>query len=137
MFALSILGYSSRPPPKLRFRLPLPFLDGTFVDKDPVFMRWVPYAIVLIFLVRGIGMFMGSYGSAWVGQRGDGPAHPHVGAPLTLPQRFYGDTVSGKPTCSPSTSRCGGGGHQRGHRAGGQHHRDRTPRLPALAGSSR
>ena len=46
-----------------------PFLDGTFIDKDPVLMRWVPFAIVLLFIVRGTGTFLGSYCSAWVGQR--------------------------------------------------------------------
>src|ERR1700754_3314414 len=46
-----------------------PFLDGTFIDKDPVLMRWVPVGIVVLFLVRGLGTFMGTYASAWVGQR--------------------------------------------------------------------
>src|SRR5262245_15645880 len=46
-----------------------PFLDGTFIDKDPVLMRWVPVGIIVLFVVRGLGTFMGTYASAWVGQR--------------------------------------------------------------------
>jgi subfamily B ATP-binding cassette protein MsbA len=73
-----------------------PFLDGTFIDKDPVLMRWVPFAIVLIFVVRGIGTFMGSYASAWVGQRVVMNLRERMfGKLLTLPQRYYGDNLSG------------------------------------------
>jgi len=73
-----------------------PFLDGTFIDKDPVLMRWVPFAIVLIFVVRGIGTFMGSYASAWVGQRVVMDLRERMfGKLLTLPQRYYGDNLSG------------------------------------------
>jgi subfamily B ATP-binding cassette protein MsbA len=98
MFALSILGMIISAATEVALPAAAkPFLDGTFVDKDPVFMRWVPYAIVLIFLVRGIGMFMGSYGSAWVGQRVVMDLRTRMFERLlTLPQRFYGDTVSGK-----------------------------------------
>ena len=31
-----------------------PILDGTFVDKDPVYLTWAPLGIVGLFLVRGI-----------------------------------------------------------------------------------
>jgi subfamily B ATP-binding cassette protein MsbA len=98
MFALSILGMVISAATEVALPAAAkPFLDGTFVDKDPVFMRWVPYAIVLIFLVRGIGMFMGSYGSAWVGQRVVMDLRTRMFERLlSLPQRFYGDTVSGK-----------------------------------------
>jgi len=52
-----------------------PFLDGTFIDKDPTLMTWTPIALVLIFLVRGVycpicecvGRKQDGYGSA----RGD------------------------------------------------------------------
>jgi len=98
MFALSILGMIISAATEVALPAAAkPFLDGTFVDKDPVLMRWIPYAIVLVFLVRGIGMFMGSYGSAWVGQRVVMDLRTRMFERLlTLPQRFYGDTVSGK-----------------------------------------
>jgi subfamily B ATP-binding cassette protein MsbA len=98
MFALSILGMIISAATEVALPAAAkPFLDGTFVDKDPVLMRWIPYAIVLVFLVRGIGMFMGSYGSAWVGQRVVMDLRTRMFERLlTLPQRYYGDTVSGK-----------------------------------------
>ena len=46
-----------------------PFLDGTFIDKDPTLMTWTPIALVLIFLVRGVGGFIAQYASAWVGNK--------------------------------------------------------------------
>ena len=46
-----------------------PFLDGTFVNKDPVLITWTPIALILLFLFRGVGGFLGQYASAWVGNK--------------------------------------------------------------------
>jgi len=46
-----------------------PMLDGTFIDKDPVLMTWVPLLIILLFLVRGIAGYISDYAVAWVGTR--------------------------------------------------------------------
>ena len=73
-----------------------PFLDGTFIDKDPVLMRWVPFGIILLFVVRGVGTFMGTYASAWVGQRAVMDLRERMfGKLLALPQRYYSDNLSG------------------------------------------
>jgi subfamily B ATP-binding cassette protein MsbA len=98
MFALSVLGMVISAVTEVALPAAAkPFLDGTFVDRDPVLMRWIPFAIVLIFVVRGLGTFMGSYGSAWVGQRVVMDLRTRMFARLLcLPQRYYGDTVSGK-----------------------------------------
>lgn len=73
-----------------------PFLDGTFIDKDPVLMRWVPFGIILLFVVRGVGTFMGTYASAWVGQRTVMDLRSRMfGKLLALPQRYYSDNLSG------------------------------------------
>lgn len=45
-----------------------PMLDGSFVDKDPVAIRWVPFALVGVFLVRAFGGFVSDYGMSWVGR---------------------------------------------------------------------
>ena len=45
-----------------------PLLDGSFIDKDPQFIQIMPFLIVLIFLFRGIGLFMSSYGMSYVGR---------------------------------------------------------------------
>ena len=98
MFALSVLGMVISAVTEVALPAAAkPFLDGTFVDRDAVLMRWIPFAIVLIFVVRGLGTFMGSYGSAWVGQRVVMDLRTRMFARLLcLPQRYYGDTVSGK-----------------------------------------
>jgi ATP-binding cassette, subfamily B, bacterial MsbA len=73
-----------------------PFLDGTFIDKDPVLMRWVPVGIILLFAVRGLGTFMGTYCSAWVGQRAVTDLRGRMfDKLLTLPQGYYADNLSG------------------------------------------
>ena len=46
-----------------------PFLDGTFIDKDPLLIKWTPIALILLFVFRGLGNFMGQYASAWVGNK--------------------------------------------------------------------
>jgi ATP-binding cassette, subfamily B, bacterial MsbA len=45
-----------------------PMVDGTFIERDPVMLTWLPYAIVAIFLVRGISGFLADVGSARVGR---------------------------------------------------------------------
>jgi subfamily B ATP-binding cassette protein MsbA len=74
-----------------------PFLDGTFVDKDPVLMRWIPVAIVVLFLLRGLGSFMGAYASAYVGQRVITDLRQQMfNRLLLLPQQYYAQILSGK-----------------------------------------
>ena len=96
-FALSILGMAIAAGTDVALPAAAkPFLDGTFVDKDPVLMRWAPVLIVLIFIGRGIGQFMGSYASAWVGQRVVMDLREAMFAKLlALPQQYYGDHLSG------------------------------------------
>jgi len=98
IFALSVLGMTISAATEVALPAAAkPFLDGTFVERDPQFMRWVPFVIVLLFLVRGLGMFMGSYASAYVGQRVVQDLRRQMFARmLALPQGFYGDVMSGK-----------------------------------------
>jgi len=98
IFALSVLGMAISAATEVALPAAAkPFLDGTFVERDPQFMRWVPFVIVLLFLVRGLGMFMGAYASAYVGQRVVQDLRRQMFARmLTLPQGFYGDVMSGK-----------------------------------------
>ena len=98
MFLLSVLGMAISAGTEVALPAAAkPFLDGTFVHRDPTLMRWVPVLVVVLFLVRGLGTFMGAYGSAWVGQRVVMDLRIRMFERLlTLPQRFYGDTVSGR-----------------------------------------
>ena len=45
------------------------FLDGTFVAKDPRMVWLVPIALVLLFIVRGIGDFLQTYCPGFVGRK--------------------------------------------------------------------
>ncbi len=50
-------------------RLIQPLTDGSFVHKDPQIMRIVPFAILGLFVLRGIAHFTSTYGMAWVAER--------------------------------------------------------------------
>ncbi len=46
-----------------------PMLDGSFVERDPQVIKWVPLALIAILLIRGVGGFLGTYYLASVGRR--------------------------------------------------------------------
>ena len=70
VFVVSILGMVMAAATEVAIPVVIkPFLDGTFVDKDPVLMTWTPVILVLIFLLRGVAGFIAQYSSAWVGNK--------------------------------------------------------------------
>ena len=70
MFAVSILGILIVAATEVALPAAAqPFLDGTFLHKDPLLMRWAPWGIVLLFALRGLGAFLGQYASNWVSLR--------------------------------------------------------------------
>lgn len=50
-------------------RLMQPMIDGSFVERDPEIIRIIPWAILGLFVLRGLSNFMSAYGMAWVSQR--------------------------------------------------------------------
>jgi subfamily B ATP-binding cassette protein MsbA len=46
-----------------------PLIEGTFIQKDPFMMQWLPVVIVVLFLIRGLGSFLSAWGLSWVGTR--------------------------------------------------------------------
>jgi subfamily B ATP-binding cassette protein MsbA len=46
-----------------------PMLDGSFVNKDPTWIKLVPLLLVAIFLVRGMATFISSYSMSWVANK--------------------------------------------------------------------
>lgn len=44
-----------------------PMLDGSFVEKNSVLIRWIPIALVALFAVRGLAMFVSAFAMADVG----------------------------------------------------------------------
>ena len=73
-----------------------PFLDGTFVDKDPLLIKWIPIALVFLFIFRGVGSFMGQYASAWVGNKVVMDLRDQMfRRMLTLPLGYFYDHTTG------------------------------------------
>ena len=70
VFALSILGMLISAATEVALPVAVkPSLDGTFVDKDPFLIKWVPVALVVIYFFRGVGAYIGTYASTWVGNK--------------------------------------------------------------------
>ncbi|MHB1116653.1 lipid A export permease/ATP-binding protein MsbA [Sideroxydans sp.] len=96
-FAISILGMvvAAATEPLLPALLK-PFLDGTFVHKDAAVMHWAPVFILVIFFVRGIATFFGSYAIHWVGNKVVMDLRAEMfGKLMSLPTRYYDDHATG------------------------------------------
>src|SRR5262245_48091083 len=46
-----------------------PLIEGTFIDKDPQVMRWIPFVIVALYIVRGLATYCSTWCMGWVGSR--------------------------------------------------------------------
>jgi subfamily B ATP-binding cassette protein MsbA len=74
-----------------------PMLDGSFVDKDAQVIRWVPIALVTLFVVRGVLSFSSAYAMTYVGQRVVMDLRGEMFAKLlTLPTPFFDDRAKGQ-----------------------------------------
>jgi subfamily B ATP-binding cassette protein MsbA len=97
MFLLGILGmvvYAATTP--VLPALAKPLIEGTFIERDPVVMQWLPVAIVLLFVVRGLAAFVSAYGINWVGTRLVTALRNAMFAKLlALPAAFYEQRPSG------------------------------------------
>jgi ATP-binding cassette, subfamily B, bacterial MsbA len=73
-----------------------PLLDGTFVQKDPDLIRWMPLAIIGLFFLRGAGAFTVTYLGAWVATKVVTDLREGMFRSLTrLPTSFYDGTTTG------------------------------------------
>jgi subfamily B ATP-binding cassette protein MsbA len=73
-----------------------PFLDGTFVSKDPVLIKWTPIALIALFVLRGFGSFIGQYAGAWVGNKVVMDLRDQMyRRMLTLPLGYFHDRTTG------------------------------------------
>jgi subfamily B ATP-binding cassette protein MsbA len=97
VFLASILGMAvSAATEPLLAGVVKPFLDGAFVQKDDMVIRWAPVLILVIFFVRGAASFMGTYAINWVSNRLVMDLRNAIfDKLLTLPTNFYDDNVSG------------------------------------------
>ncbi len=96
-FAVSILGMAAAAATEpLLPALLKPFLDGTFVQKDDAVMHWAPLFILVLFFVRGLAGFVGSYAIHWVGNKLVMDLRAAMFSKLmTLPTHYYDDHATG------------------------------------------
>jgi ATP-binding cassette, subfamily B, bacterial MsbA len=96
-FAASLLGMAvSAATEPLLPALLKPLLDGTFVHKDDTVIRWAPILLVVIFFVRGVASFTGTYAIGWVGTKMVMDLREEMFRKLlTLSTRFYDDHATG------------------------------------------
>ncbi|HET7845169.1 MAG TPA: lipid A export permease/ATP-binding protein MsbA [Xanthomonadales bacterium] len=67
-----------------------PMIDGTFVQRDAAVVRWLPVAIVIIFVLRGIATFCSDVGMARIGRSVVRELREQVLAKyLRLPSAFF------------------------------------------------
>ena len=97
IFAISILAMAvTAATEPLLPALLKPLLDGTFVHKDDTVMRWAPVFILVIFFVRGIASFVGTYAIGWVGTKIVMDLREEMFSKLlSLPTAFYDDHATG------------------------------------------
>jgi len=98
MFALAIAGMVIQAGTEAGFAwLMKPMIDGSFVDKDPATIRFVPIALLAIFLLRGVGNFAATYFMASVGWRMiKTMRHEMFAQLLRLPTAVYDNSSSGE-----------------------------------------
>lgn len=97
-FALAIVCMAFAASTEVAFAwLMKPLLDGSFVNQDKTAIVWVPIAIIVIFVVRGISSFGSSYTMSWIGWRVIKQLRGDVfNKYLTLPSNYYDDATSGE-----------------------------------------
>jgi subfamily B ATP-binding cassette protein MsbA len=96
-FAISILGMAvTAATEPLLPALLKPMLDGTFIHKDDTVIHLAPLIIVVIFFVRGVASFVGTYAIGWVGNKVVMDLRAAMFQKLlTLPTCFYDDHATG------------------------------------------
>ena len=96
-FAISILGMAvTAATEPLLPALLKPMLDGTFIHKDDTVIKLAPLIILLIFFVRGVASFVGTYTIGWVGNKVVMDLRAEMFHKLlTLPTRYYDDHATG------------------------------------------
>ena len=46
-----------------------PLLDDVFTKHNAYYIKIIPWVIIAMFFVRGVGHFIGTYGMSWVGRK--------------------------------------------------------------------
>ncbi len=87
IYALSEAGFAA---------LIKPLLDGGFVEHDASVIRWIPWAIVAIFMIRGFASFASGYCMGWIGRQVIKKLrHALFRHYLNMPTAYYDRSASG------------------------------------------
>ena len=74
-----------------------PMLDGNFIERDPATIRFVPLALVGLFVVRGVTGFVSRYAMSWIGRRViQRLRHDLFHRLLHLPAQYFDRNPSGR-----------------------------------------
>lgn len=74
-----------------------PLMDGSFVNKDADTIKFVPLALIGLFLIRGAANFVTSYGLGWVARNVIKQLRTEMFERLiTLPASYYDQSTSGQ-----------------------------------------
>ena len=97
IFGLAILGMIGASLTDVAFAaLIKPLLDGSFVARDMSVSAWIPWAIIGIFLVRGVSEFAAKYGMTWVARQIISALRQQLFEKfMRLPSRFFDHAQSG------------------------------------------
>jgi subfamily B ATP-binding cassette protein MsbA len=75
--------------------LVIPIINN-FQNPDPAQSRWLPLAVILVFVFRGVGSYVSEYGLAWTGHRVVFDLRRElVDKLLRLPASYYDRTAAG------------------------------------------
>jgi subfamily B ATP-binding cassette protein MsbA len=67
-----------------------PMLDDVFTKHDEYYIKIIPWVIIAMFFLRGVGHFIGTYGMSWVGRKIIADIRQQVFKKyLTLPTAFF------------------------------------------------
>lgn len=100
VFALAIVGMFAIAITEPMFAAVMkPMLDGSFVEKDPQTIKYVPIVVIGIFILRGIGNFISTYCMTWVSRKVVHDMREQLFRKLLLlPTSFYDSQSAAKLT---------------------------------------
>ncbi|MFT7235203.1 MAG: subfamily B ATP-binding cassette protein MsbA [Methylophagaceae bacterium] len=74
-----------------------PLLDGSFVERDPDVIKWLPIGLIGLFLIRGIASFFTAYGLGWIARNIIKNLRSQMFERMvSLPALFYDQSTSGQ-----------------------------------------
>ncbi len=72
-------------------------LDDGFIGKDPEIIKWIPAAVVGVFIARAVSGFASDYGMAWIGRTVIQTLRTQMFERLlVLPNQYYDNTSTGE-----------------------------------------